>query len=49
MKIYDKKIITLNNGEKEINILVYLKEVRVKNNFLDVKAFCKKMEDENEL
>lgn len=42
----DKKTIILNNGEKDINVLVYLKEVNVKNNYKNVKAFCKIINDE---
>ncbi len=37
----DKKTITLNNGEKDVNVLVYLKEVKVKNNYTKIKAFCR--------
>jgi len=41
MKIFDEGIITLNNGDRDINVLVYLKEVNVKNNHKNIKAFCK--------
>jgi len=41
MKIFDEGIITLNNGDRDIDVLVYLKEVNVKNNHKNIKAFCK--------
>jgi hypothetical protein len=41
MKIFDEKSITLNNGKEDLEVLVYLKEVKVKNNNINTKAFCK--------
>jgi len=37
----DKKTITLNHGEKEVNVLVYLKQVNVKGSSSKVKAYCR--------
>jgi len=39
MKSFDEKITILNDGEKEIDVLVYLKEVAVKNNHTKSKLF----------
>lgn len=41
MDIVDKKTITLNDGKKDINLLVYLKKVKVKSNHNKIKAFCR--------
>jgi len=41
MKTLDKKIIKLNNGEKDLKVLVYLKKVKVRNNFTNIKAYCR--------
>jgi len=41
MKVFDEKTITLNDGNKDLTVLVYLKEVFVKNNNKNIKAFCK--------
>jgi len=41
MKVFDEKLVTLNNGKEEVPVLVYLKEVLVKNNHKHIKAFCK--------
>lgn len=41
MTIFDEKTIILNDGEKDFNVLVYLKEVNVKNNHTNTKAFCR--------
>lgn len=41
MKIFDEKIVTLNNGDRDVDVLVYLKEVNVKSNHTKIKAFCK--------
>jgi len=45
MKSFDEKIITLNNGQKDFSILVYLKEVAVKSNNIKTKAFCRILGD----
>ena len=37
----DKQIVILNDGDKEVRVLVYLKEVRVRNNFTNTKAYCR--------
>lgn len=41
MKVFDEKLVTLNNGNEEVSVLVYLKEVLVRNNHKNIKAFCK--------
>lgn len=41
MKVLDKKTVTLNNGQKDVSILVFLKEVNVRNNNKAIKAFCR--------
>lgn len=41
MKVFDEKLVTLNNGNEEVSVLVYLKEVNVRNNHKNIKAFCK--------
>ena len=41
MNMIDKKTITLNHGESEVNVLVYLKEVNVKSSGTKVKAYCR--------
>lgn len=41
MKVFDEKVITLNNGIKDVDVLVYPKEVNVKSNHTKIKAFCK--------
>jgi hypothetical protein len=41
MKIFDKKSIILNDGIRNIEVLVYLKEVKVRNDHTNMKAFCK--------
>jgi len=45
MRVFDKKIITLNDGKRDIRVLVYLKEVYVKNNFIKTKAICRIVKD----
>lgn len=37
----DKKTIKLNNGQKDVDVIVYLKEVNVKNKHRTIKAFCR--------
>ena len=39
--VIDQKKIILNHGKKEINVLVYLKEVNVKGSSTKVKAYCR--------
>ncbi|MDP6548404.1 MAG: hypothetical protein QF917_05665 [Candidatus Woesearchaeota archaeon] len=41
MEAFDEKLITLNDGKKDLNVLVYLKEVAVKSNHTKTKAFCR--------
>ncbi len=41
----DEKTIILNDGNNERNVLVYLKEVNVKNNHKNIKAFCRIIND----
>ena len=41
MRIFDKKIVTLKNGKDRVNVSVYLKEVKVRNNHTAVKSYCK--------
>jgi hypothetical protein len=45
MKVFDKKIVTLNNGEAKVKVLVYMKKVSVRNNNHIVRAFCKVIGD----
>jgi len=49
MVIIDEKTVILNNGEKDVNVLVYLKEVSVKNNYKKIKSFCRIIGDNNAL
>jgi hypothetical protein len=44
MSLIDKKTITLNHGEKEVSVMVYLKEVNAKSNTPVVKAYCRIIE-----
>ena len=39
--VFDEKSVILNNGKEDVEVLVYLKEVKVKNDFTNTKAFCK--------
>lgn len=39
--VIDSKSITLNNKDVQVRIVVYLKEVSVRNNKRAVKAFCR--------
>ena len=41
MKIIDKKIIKLNDGTRDLNVLVYLKEVNVRNDGICSRPFCR--------
>lgn len=41
MRVFDEKSITLNDGTRDLNVLVYLKEVNVKSNHTKIKAYCK--------
>jgi len=47
MKIFDEKTVILNDGEKNVKIKVYLKEVKVKNNHTKTKAFCRMIREKN--
>ena len=38
----DKQTITLNNGSKDVSVIVYLKEIMVKNNHKTIKDFISK-------
>jgi hypothetical protein len=37
----DKRTVTLNHGKKEVNVMVYLKEVNVKGSSTKIKAYCR--------
>jgi len=41
MKKLDKKTVILNDGEKDVEVLVYLKEIKVRGSKTAVKAFCR--------
>ena len=41
MDLIDEKIVFLNDGEKDIKVRVYLKEVSVKNNGSSKKVFAR--------
>jgi len=45
MRILDKKRLKLNNGSEDLDIIVYLKEINVRNNHTGIKAFCKIIKD----
>ena len=41
MDMIDEKIVSLNDGEKDIKVRVYLKEVPVKNNNSSKRVFAR--------
>jgi len=41
MGMIDKKVVELNNGERDLDILVYLKKIHVKGDGKKIKAFCR--------
>lgn len=41
MRRLKKRTVILNDGQKDVKVLVYLKEVLVRNNHKAIKAFCR--------
>jgi len=43
----NKRDVILNDGEKDVHVLVYLKEVNVRNNHTKIKSFCRIIKGQN--